>query len=346
MSNSWWKKLFNFENDEWLNEDGDREPPKKNTASSYRAPVGRLEDADRHIEVRMVKQYPEKALHERYTPRFEKIKKTGSQVSSFTPEKKEASEQKKDKVWADKTHDSDFTPAYEKAGRRRPEPEATYNNETHSILNEGRMHAAAALEQKKEPLIKKKKTPFRRTEVPSPVYGFRPRPNVIQKASDSLSIEDELRNRSSIRQEEPAQRAEIKEERSDPEKPGGSVSPGSNPNSNQNSLEHKSVEDRQTLNNSEVTPFEGTKDQKPAKQEDPFDSNSNSAEPEHIQNNEEKITEIKQNLEEIDVSTNEITLAPDYLPEMGKAESGSELADDVEPEERVEESRRRSVLPL
>ncbi|MCL1630645.1 DNA translocase FtsK [Sporolactobacillus sp. CPB3-1] len=56
MSDSWWRRLFNLDEQEETSQERDRnEPP---------APVGRFKDANRHVEVKMCARYPERQGHQ------------------------------------------------------------------------------------------------------------------------------------------------------------------------------------------------------------------------------------------------------------------------------------------
>ncbi|TCP32036.1 S-DNA-T family DNA segregation ATPase FtsK/SpoIIIE [Scopulibacillus darangshiensis] len=130
MSNSWWKKLFNLDNeDDW--EEQDQDP--SSAASSPKEQIGRLQDHHRNVRVRMMHKYPEYQLQDRYESSLKQVRK-------------------------------------ERRGS---------NN-----------RRANGSERKAEP---KKKEPFKPTEVPSPVYGFRKPPE--RKKEQQIKNDDSTEKR-------------------------------------------------------------------------------------------------------------------------------------------------------
>lgn len=130
MFNSWWKRLFNDDEDHEI--DHPSEPSA--SGSPYQSPVGRIEDPERKVQVRMVNQYPKTTpAKTTYEPSFAKARRSREHFAA-----------KKEPI--------------KKSAASKEEPADSFAAEAQALKS-------------------KMKTPFTRTEVPSPIYGFRKRPN-------------------------------------------------------------------------------------------------------------------------------------------------------------------------
>lgn len=142
MSSSWWKRLFNLDDD-------DEEWSDNKTRPNSGEKAGRLEDPHRHVNIRMLHKYPETEKNERFEP-------SKGQINN-----------------------------------KKRESHSVYRNQTRA-KEENRSRPYYKEPIPKEEKLEVKKPPFKRTEVPSPVYGFRKPPSrrheqpPVEKPADKI----------------------------------------------------------------------------------------------------------------------------------------------------------------
>ncbi|GGH88129.1 S-DNA-T family DNA segregation ATPase FtsK/SpoIIIE [Pullulanibacillus pueri] len=158
---NWWKRLFGFESDDDLYE-GTGQTYRQPSQQDGFSPKGRIETSGKHIDVKMIRQYP------------------SSYTSQKMPER-----QRQGKVSSEKEQDVYDVPAYTRSQRGKPSighsdasrgsREEHYRKEKPTYTRERKIE---------ETQVNHKR--FKPTEIPSPIYGFR-KPNKSKKVSGGSS---------------------------------------------------------------------------------------------------------------------------------------------------------------
>lgn len=161
MSN-WWKRFFGLDEEERFDEN---EPIYKPSYMKSQLPTakGRFEDPGRHIEVKMVNQYP--------------LSHTGVKQNREQPSSHRVSPAPR-KVSADKWDE----PAYTRLSQRPTRSKTVESRSDRNNHSERRTRVSSTYPDRKkqeykgngEPEAPKRK-PFRPTTVPSPIYGYQER---------------------------------------------------------------------------------------------------------------------------------------------------------------------------